>query len=428
MRAFSLRVPSALPGPAELDYRLPSFLSLVPGQTGPTGFTQQQTPRSTPFESTRPAHAFGNVAVHAAAPVQTKLAVNRSGDRYEREAEAVADHVMRMPAGSAAPEPAAAQPAVSERTEAPVVQRLAAHIDPSLDEIEIRPEEQEGTPAPGEEMAQTLRPAGGNGGARSLSAAALRGGGGAPLETGARRFMETRFGADFSRVRVHADGQSASLNRALNARAFTHRADIWFGENEYRPDTPDGRRVLAHELTHVVQQGAARSALPIRQEVGGAVQRLGPLGRRTATRVYPWGGTGPSGDNHEVSTAGGSTVTAWRGYYVWKYPLLYWCHGHSLDSFYTHGYSVYSGRDMRQVVADEYTPVAPHLTRPGDIAVWTAGWDHSATFTTPVVSGGTLDPAASRLSTKNGQNPLTTMSLSGIAGIYGGTGVAVFRR
>jgi len=148
MHAFSLRHLSALPGPAKLDYKLPSLLSLMSGQTGPIGFTQQQTPRSAPFESTRPAHAFGNVAVHATAPVQTKLTVNRPGDRYEREADAVTDQVMRMPAGPAAPEPSTAQPAVSERANTAAVQRLAAHIDPSLDEIEIRPRSRRRLPRP----------------------------------------------------------------------------------------------------------------------------------------------------------------------------------------------------------------------------------------------------------------------------------------
>ena len=424
MHAFSLVRPQALPGPPKLDYRLPSLLSLIPGPTGPAAFTQRQTPHSTPFESTRPAHAFGRVAVEAPAPVQTKLTVNRPGDRFEREADAVADRVMRMPAGP----DAAAGASVDERADAGAVQRVADHEDPSLDDIEIRPPEEE---ARSTGVAQTLRPAGAAGGARSLSTRALGGGGGSPLEPGTRRFMETRFGADFGRVRVHADGQAASLSRALDARAFTHRAHIWFGENEYRPETPEGRRVLAHELTHVVQQGAARAGLPIRQQAGGAagtLQRLGPLQRRTATGVYPWRGGPPSGDNYEVSTGGGSTVNAWVADSPWKIDWHYWCHGHSLGSFDTYGYSVYSGPDFAQVIADEYTPVPAHLTRAGDIAAWTGGWDHSARFTSPVVSGGTLDGAASRLSTKNGKRPLTNMSLDGIMGEYGTALVAVFRR
>jgi hypothetical protein len=428
MHTFSLVRPSALPGPAKLDTRPPSPLSLLSGPTGPTGFTRHQTPQPGTPVSTPPAHAFGDVSVYAPPRVQAKLTVNRPGDRYEREADAVADQVMRMPAGPDAAPP----PVVAERSDSSAVQRLPT-VDPSLDDVEIVPEEEEGA---GTGVAQTLRPAGAAAGARTLPRPALNGRGGAPLEPGTRGFMETRFGADFSRVRVHADGEAASLNRALNARAFTHRGHIWFGASEYRPETPDGRHVLAHELTHVVQQGAARAGLPIREHVAGedaerTVQRLGPPGRRTATHVYPWRRSGPSGDNHEVSTGGGSTVNAWIAYSPWKYDWHFWCHGHSTGSFYTHGYSVYSGpSDFGRVVNDEYTPVAPHLARAGDLAVWTSGWDHSAIFTNPVVSGGTLDPAASQLSSKNGPNTLTTTNLASLMApsLYGPAGVAVFRR
>lgn len=66
--------------------------------------------------------------------------------------------------------------------------------------------------------------------------------------------MEPRLGHDFSGVRVHADGQAAASARSLGARAYTVGADIAFGRGEYAPETTEGRRLLAHELTHVVQQ------------------------------------------------------------------------------------------------------------------------------------------------------------------------------
>jgi hypothetical protein len=67
--------------------------------------------------------------------------------------------------------------------------------------------------------------------------------------------MEQRFGHDFSRVRVHADGNSATAARALNARAYTVGRDIAFGIGQYAPSTRKGKRLVAHELAHVVQQG-----------------------------------------------------------------------------------------------------------------------------------------------------------------------------
>jgi hypothetical protein len=68
------------------------------------------------------------------------------------------------------------------------------------------------------------------------------------------RYFEDGFGTDFSHVRVHADGQAASRARSWGARAYTVGADIHFGAGEFRPDTPGGRALLAHELAHVVQQ------------------------------------------------------------------------------------------------------------------------------------------------------------------------------
>ena len=77
---------------------------------------------------------------------------------------------------------------------------------------------------------------------------------GQPLDAGTRVFMEPRFGHDFSQVRVHADARAAESVRAVNALAYTVGRDVVFGEGEYAPGTSEGRRLLAHELTHVAQQ------------------------------------------------------------------------------------------------------------------------------------------------------------------------------
>jgi hypothetical protein len=77
---------------------------------------------------------------------------------------------------------------------------------------------------------------------------------GQPLDANARAFMEPRFGHDFSRVRVHADTKAAESARAVNAAAYTVGRDIVFGTGQYAPHSARGQRVLAHELTHVVQQ------------------------------------------------------------------------------------------------------------------------------------------------------------------------------
>ena len=83
--------------------------------------------------------------------------------------------------------------------------------------------------------------------------ASLQGKGGS-LETGARSFLQDRFGADFGDVTIHNDGESARANRDLHSKAFTIGRDIYFNEGEYNPGTSKGMQLLAHELTHTLQQ------------------------------------------------------------------------------------------------------------------------------------------------------------------------------
>lgn len=80
------------------------------------------------------------------------------------------------------------------------------------------------------------------------------GGAGSPLPGPTRAFFEPRFGHDFGAVRVHADGEAARMSRQLGARAFTHGRGMYFGAGEWDPRSAAGTRLIAHELTHVVQQ------------------------------------------------------------------------------------------------------------------------------------------------------------------------------
>lgn len=140
--------------------------------------------------------------------LQRKLRIGAPGDRYEREADRVAAQVVRAPG----PEVPGARPAP------PSIQRLPL-----------------GAPAGGETDLALPRD-----GARALSPAT-------------RAFMEPRFGADFSGVRVHEGASAAGAADALGARAFTYGSDIWLGRGAGEGD----RGLMAHELTHVVQQGGA---------------------------------------------------------------------------------------------------------------------------------------------------------------------------
>jgi len=175
--------------------------------------------------------------------LQPKLAVGPPNDACERQADRVADAVMRMPEGrvqracAACEEEMQRMPAGSvEDTEAVRARELPGRL-PAMDTgLEAR--------------IQALR------------------GGGRPLGESERTFFEPRFGADFGGVRLHAGGEAAELARAVSARAFTVGGHVVFGAGEYAPASAASRRLLAHELTHVVQQNASGPAAG-----GGVLQR-----------------------------------------------------------------------------------------------------------------------------------------------------------
>ncbi|GAB5417918.1 MAG: hypothetical protein Crog4KO_23340 [Crocinitomicaceae bacterium] len=84
-------------------------------------------------------------------------------------------------------------------------------------------------------------------------------GGGSSMDDNIKSDMESGFGHDFSNVRIHTDSQAANMSTSLGAKAFTTGNDIYFNDGEYRPDTKDGKHLLAHELTHTLQQGTGGS-------------------------------------------------------------------------------------------------------------------------------------------------------------------------
>ena len=183
---------------------------------------------------------FGGIC-HACPPrTQAKLKISQPGDRYEKEANRIADLVMRTP------EPRMRRQSESEET---VIQPKpqAPQITPLI-QRQVGPEEEE------EEIQTKAVPGGITVLAPRIQAQinALRGGG-QPLSASARAFFEPLFGYDFSGVRIHTDTQAAETARTLNAQAFTIGRDVVFGSGQYVPWTINGKRLLAHELTHVIQ-------------------------------------------------------------------------------------------------------------------------------------------------------------------------------
>ncbi len=118
---------------------------------------------------------------------------------------------------------------------------------------------------------------------------------GSPLEPAVRADMDPRFGADFGPVRVHRDERAGRLAARLRARAFTIGPHVFFGRGEYRPAQQDGAELIAHELTHTIQQGAARP----RPETAAAARASTADGPRVATTK----GRGPSARSVDRSAA-----------------------------------------------------------------------------------------------------------------------------
>jgi hypothetical protein len=180
--------------------------------------------------------------------------IGARGDKYEQEADRVADHVVRLPfsamaSGRAVP-PAATGDASPKRgtLQAKAVSNGSCASAPQEEE---EPEE-EGPMAQRKERAQTLAPIP----PRFSSLLHHSTARGERLPPAARSDMEGRFGHRFDQVRIHTDREAVNLTRQLDAEAFTFGNHIYFGSGRYAPAETTGKRLLAHELTHVVQQSS----------------------------------------------------------------------------------------------------------------------------------------------------------------------------
>lgn len=196
-----------------------------------------------PLSTFAPAHpipqlqrAIGNQAVQRlirSRTLQAKLAVIQPSDIYEQEADRVAEQVIRMPAPTlqraCAPCAAGGPPCPKCENEKTGLARRKTEQSSDIAGVS-------------DDFLQNLGP-------------------GHSLDASTRAFFEPRFGHDFSQVRVHTDAKAAESARSVDALAYTMGRDVVFGAERYTPGTNGGRRLLAHELTHVVQQ-SGNSILP----------------------------------------------------------------------------------------------------------------------------------------------------------------------
>jgi hypothetical protein len=217
-----------------------------PKSSGITTFPSSTRPFAPPSAGRRNAPA-----------IQAKLTLGPVGDRYEQEADKVASQVVQQISSPAAAEPVSAAPGGAQR--APKLDEEDLKMKPlpgavqrggagGLDEEDLKMK-----PLAGAVQRSSGAGGGSIGGDVERSIEGARSGGRA-LDKEVRASMEPAFGADFSGVKVHADAKADGLNRSLQARAFTTGQDVFFRGGEYNPGSSGGKELLAHELTHVVQQ------------------------------------------------------------------------------------------------------------------------------------------------------------------------------
>ena len=185
---------------------------------------------------------IGNQAVQRlfqSIAIQAKLKIGQPGDKYEQEAGSVAERVVDMSDFNISRQEN--EEDIQTKSVADQITPLAQRQSPEEEEEDIvqakeRPRLAQEFSPPAEVGIQSMK------------------GGGQPLPKSTRAFFEPRFGYDFSNVRVHADAQALEAAQSINARAFTIGQNVVFGSGHYAPETTAGKRLLAHELTHVMQQ------------------------------------------------------------------------------------------------------------------------------------------------------------------------------
>ncbi len=171
---------------------------------------------------------YSNIRKRSGTFFQPKLTINKPDDQYEREADKVAGNIMQM--------------SVNDNyffRPAPIssVQRKCAECEEE-DKIQMK----------GNIIDEVNADRSFEAYAGSLNS------GGHAMSSGERSFFEPRFGYDFSNVRIHNDSAAAKSAHSINALAYTSGNNIVFNQNQYSPDTDTGKKLLAHELTHVIQQ------------------------------------------------------------------------------------------------------------------------------------------------------------------------------
>lgn len=194
--------------------------------------------------------------------IQPKLTVSKADDPQEREADQVADRVMQNNSSEALQrqpmeeEEEMMQPKLQRQEEEeeaqPKLQREEEEEEATQLKLQTKgEEEEEAMQMKTEGATPTVSPKF----SKSLQASKS---GGVPLPKTTNVFMSRAMGADFSKVRIHTDANAVNMNRQIRAKAFTHGKHLYFNLGQYDPGSRSGKWLLAHELTHTIQQKAVR--------------------------------------------------------------------------------------------------------------------------------------------------------------------------
>lgn len=188
---------------------------------------------------------------------QAKLEVNAPGDRFEQEADKVAHDVVNAP-GKDKKVQRDAISSIQRLSTSPEDEQLGTNDarmrrDRDIQRMSTEPEEKDKKKVPVQKKAESTGTA-----ASPVVSSKIEGsrGKGKPLPAKALREMNSSFGVDFSTVHIHDNHESADLNKELHAQAFTHGNNIYFGKGKFDPESSTGKFLLAHELTHVIQQSS----------------------------------------------------------------------------------------------------------------------------------------------------------------------------
>jgi len=187
-----------------------------------------------------------------------KLTVNQPGDKFEQEADQMSNRVLQEPTPLVKNDkmlPASSGSKIQKKALNEDKVQKAEMKEDKVQKAEMKDDKVQKAEVKDDKVQK--KESGGSNGmtAQTQSAIQNKTTGGQPLSNDARSYMEPRLGADFSNVRVHSDTESAGLSNQLSARAFTYQNHVFFSRDQYQPGTGEGKQLLAHELTHTIQQG-----------------------------------------------------------------------------------------------------------------------------------------------------------------------------